>query len=147
MNLPARRSKDAILASLASDLAETSAEAKSQKQRQQFRRALAGLVFAYWAAKFDHPRALLDPKRERRLMARLEECGDNVSDLLWALDGAFRDDWIMGRDPRSTRKYDDLHTILRDREQIERFGGNMPGFRENRVHPLWLKHMPKDGRR
>jgi hypothetical protein len=134
-----------IVESLSADLADARTAAVERKQREKIRRALAGLVFAYWAAKFDHPRALLDEKRERRLMSRLQECDDNVSDLLWALDGALKDPWIMGTDPRSTRPYDDIQTILRDREQVEKFGDRTRGFRENRIHPMAKKYlMPEE---
>lgn len=141
-NLPAKSDVvAATLARVAEDLVAASAEAKTAKQQVRIRRAMAGLVFAYWAAKFDHGRALLDPKREKKLMARLQECDDRVSDLLWALDGALRDDWVMGRDPRSTRRYDDLSTLLRDRETLERHASVTKGWRDGREHPLALKYL------
>lgn len=136
-----KRSMADIVEHLSDDFVAVNRETKGRKDKERYRRALAGLVFAYWAAKYDHKRALLDPKRERRLMARLEECQDKVSDLLWALDGGLKDDWVMGRDRHSTRKYDDLETILRDRAQIEKFGERMKGFRDDLVHPMAKKYL------
>lgn len=136
-----KRSKADIVAHLAADLEAVSHETSKRKQTEHRRKCLAGLVFAYWAAKYGHDRALLDPKREKKIIARLAECEDNVSDLLWALDGALKDDWIMGRDKHSTRKYDDIETILRDRAQIEKFGERTKGFRENRSHPMTTKYL------
>ena len=135
-----KRSAAEIVAALGDDLLRLRNETKASKQRLVARSVLAGIVFAYWSSRFDHPRALLDPKRETRLIARLAECGDNVSDLLWALDGARKDKWVMGAARNSERKVDELETILLDRAHVERFGEQMKGFRENEPHPLALKY-------
>lgn len=136
-----KRSAGDIVAKLAADLASVRAESVSRKQKLHLRKCLAGLVFAYWVAKFDHPRALLDRKREVRIMTRLEECGDNVSDLLYCLDGASKDPWVRGTDPKAPRAYDGLETIFRDREQIEKFAERTKGYRESRVHKMAEKYI------
>lgn len=86
----------------------------------------ADVLFAYHRDRFGHPRAILDDKRRNRIIARLRENGGDVSELLYALDGALKDDWIMGRAKESTKKYDSIDTIFRDRGQVERFLALLP---------------------
>lgn len=94
------------------------AERRIEQQREAADRE--ALVFDYWRVQMGKPRSVLDDKRRARIRARLREASGNVSDLLFAIDGARRDDFLMGRDVRSPRKYDGLETILRDRAQVER---------------------------
>jgi len=101
--------------------AHVEAHASKAAAREKLMRFGATVVFTYWATLFDHPTARMDDKRERRIRSRLVENNGNVSEVLYALDGALKDDWIMGRDQQSTKKYDGLDTILRDRAQVERF--------------------------
>lgn len=103
-------------------------------------RALAEIVFAYWAAKLNHPNAILDNKRERRIMARLRECDGDWGQLCYAVDGALRDDWLMGRSMNSNRKYDGIETVFRDREQVERLADMCPRYKSGRVHALVEKY-------
>jgi hypothetical protein len=100
------------------------------------------VVFAYWHARLGkNGKTVLDPKRERRILARLRENGGDVSELLYAIDGALRDDWIMGRDPKAPRAYDGIETIFRDRGQVERLATTVPSRRER--HPfLEEQHVP-----
>ena len=79
----------------------------------------AATVFAYWRDVMGHPGAILDAKREARLIARLRENGADVSELLYCVDGAVRDDWTMGRSANSTKPYNGTETIFRDREKVE----------------------------
>ncbi len=109
-------------------------------EREQLARAKAGLIFAYWAKCLHHGRALLDKKRERRLLARLQENAGDVSELLYVVDGARHDDWLMGRDPRSDRRYDGIETIFRDREQVERLAETCDDYRSDKPHPLAVKY-------
>lgn len=95
------------------------------------------IVFAYWALKYGHPGAVLDRKRAARIAARLTKDRCTVSELLHALDGGLTDTWIMGRDPRATRKYDGTETIFRDREQVERLMGLA---KPKGVHPMATKY-------
>jgi hypothetical protein len=107
----------------------------------QMRTLQAELIFAYWAAKMDHPKTILDDKRERLIVKRLSENDGDVSELMYAIDGALRDDWIMGRDPKSTKKYDGIETLFRDRAQIERLASNMKRYKANEIHPMVAKHL------
>jgi hypothetical protein len=130
-----------IIAALPDTLAAVESAAMERADKRHLRVALAGLTFAYWAHKFQHKRALLDPKRDRLIQARLEECGDNVSDLLWALDAAAKDPWVIGTDPKCRHPNDSLEYLFRDRGMVERFGDRMRGFREDQRHPLATKHL------
>lgn len=75
-------------------------------------------IFEYWQKVHSRSRCKLDPKRHRKITAALKHFSED--DLKRAIDGAAKDDWLMGRDRASVRKYDDLLTILRDVPQIER---------------------------
>jgi hypothetical protein len=75
-------------------------------------------VFNEWQRVHSHPIAKLDPKRIGRIRSALKLRGPE--ELKQAIRGALKDDWLMGRDPKSPRKYDGLETILRDSAQIER---------------------------
>ena len=75
-------------------------------------------VFDKWRELHQHPNAKLDAKRTARIRRALATHGPEQ--LEQALRGALKDDWLMGRDPKSPRKYDGLETLLRDAAQIER---------------------------
>jgi hypothetical protein len=98
------------------------------------------IVFAYWAKRLGHERVFLDPKRRTTLRRRLVENGDDVSELLYVVDGALRDDWTMGRDARSTKRYDGIETIYQDRAHIEKFAGLCAAWKRNEPHPMAEKY-------
>ena len=97
---------------------------------------MAEVVFAYWAARMGHPKAILDRKREGKILARLRENRGDLGELLYVVDGARKDDWLMGRDPRCPRSYDGIETLFRDREQVERLANLAPGYRTGQAHPM-----------
>jgi hypothetical protein len=101
---------------------------------------LAEVVFAYWAAKLHHPRAILDKGREKRITARLRESRGDWGLLCYAVDGALKDDFLMGRADRSSRRYDGIETIFRDRAQVERLAEMCPRFQAGEQHPLVVKY-------
>ena len=82
----------------------------------------ASVVFTYWRDRMGkHPvRTKLDAKRERKIIDALRESGGDPTDLLYAIDGALNDEWLMGKAANSRKPYNDIPTILRDRSQIER---------------------------
>lgn len=125
-----------IIAAL-SDLA--AADRRVELGAEQRRRAYASIVFAYWAKRLGHDRALFDPKREARLVARLVENNDDISELLYVVDGARRDDYLMGRE-NGGLKHDGIETLFRDRGQVERLAELCPGYRSNTPHPMALKY-------
>lgn len=109
---------------------------RAKGQRDRMRAFLARAVFLYWQATMNHNGALLDPTRERVIMARLRESNDDASELFYAIDGAAKDDWLMGRDPRSKgKRWDGIATLFRDREQVERLAERCPGREYGEPHP------------
>lgn len=131
----------ATLAEVAETLAAVSAATTLKQRNALHQRACAGLVFAYWQAKFDHPRALLDRKREARIVARLRENEGDVGELLYVLDMAAKDPWTTGEDPKAGRPYDGIETIFRDRSQVERFAERSAAYRAGKPHPTAVKYL------
>lgn len=115
-------------------------ELLAQLEKEQMQAAQATLVFAYWAKMMLKPRALLDEKREKRIVARLRENSGDVSELLYVVDGAKRDDFLMGRSLNASRPYNGIETIFRDREQVERLAETQLGYRKGTAHPLAVKY-------
>lgn len=114
-------------------------------RRDELHVQLVEVIFAYWAARLHHPQALLDKKRERRLLARLRESGGDWGLLCYAVDGALSDDWLMGRDVQSQRRYDGIETIFRDRAQVERLAEMCPHYNRGDPHPLVKKYQNGNG--
>lgn len=137
---PPARSVAEITESIATLMASVAAGTDARIANEKLLRWKAEVAFAYWAKRMGHERSLLDPKRERRLMERLRESDGDLHELLYAVDGAQRDDWIMGRDPRSPRKYDGDETIFRDRAQVERLARLVPAYNRGEPHPMAKKY-------
>jgi len=136
-----KNGKFAVVAIRAREFLETLRDGALERlRREDLYLKMAEVVFAYWAARLHHPAALYDRKRERRLMARLREAGGDWGQLCYAIDGALRDDWLMGRAMNSPRKYDGIETIFRDREQVERLAELCPAFVAGQPHPLVTKY-------
>jgi hypothetical protein len=135
-----KRTADAIITKLGEVMASVATGARERISIEKVRAAKAELVFSYWAKRLNHETAIFDAKREKRLLARLKENGDIIHELLYAVDGALRDDWLMGRDQRSTQKYDGIEHIFRDRERVERLADMVPGWRQKVPHPLAVKY-------
>lgn len=76
-------------------------------------------VFDFWKKEHNHPKAIFDEKRQRRIKARFKE-GFSVHDLCLAIRGAKKDTFLMGVKPDSVGKYDGIETLLRDAAQVER---------------------------
>ena len=131
------RTATAVQERMASVLLEVQNGQRSRMKAEQLAKLNAELVFCFWTARFDHPKAILDSKREARIVARLKENGGDVSELLYALDGAAHDPHIMGTE--SGRKFDGIETVLRDRGQVEKFAGTRKGYRDNAPHKALAK--------
>jgi hypothetical protein len=105
--------------------------------RRQEEEAAARVVFSYWQDIMGKPRSIFDVRRQTRIITRLRENSGDVGELLYALDGAAKDDWLMGRDPQSNgKKYNDVHTIFRDREQVERLAETIKAYQRDEEHPV-----------
>lgn len=135
----AKLDSSALLGRLAAVFTEIAVQSRTRVSVDEVRRMKAEMVFLYWQARYDHPKSVIvkNDKRIAKIIARLKENDDDVSELLYALDGASHDRWIMGLDPKSEgKKYDGLETILRDRAQVERFASTRKKFRDGVPHKL-----------
>lgn len=108
----------------------------ARKRKEAALELAAEIIFRYWRDRmgFDPARTVLNEKRRERIVARLRENGGDVSELLYVVDGAVKDPWTMGRDPRSTKPYNGTQTIFRDREKVEELLALVKGLREE-THP------------
>lgn len=96
----------------------------SSKKRYMSNRSSTALssvseVFDHWKAALNHPRAILDAKRQRLIRARLDE-GFSVDDLKAAIEGCKASPFHQGENDRH-QVYDDLTLICRDAGHIESF--------------------------
>ena len=81
----------------------------------------AEVIFGYWRERMGKTnRVILDDKRRSKIIQRLRENGGDVSELLFTVDGALRDQYLMGTSNNGGRRYDGIETIFRDRGQVER---------------------------
>ena len=76
-------------------------------------------IFEYWKTLMQHPQAQLDPKR-KKLIARALSLGYSLEALCEAIRGCSITPHNQGHNDRGQR-YDGLHIILRDSDQIDRF--------------------------
>lgn len=107
-------------------------------------------VFTHWAKRL-MPKARFTPERRKRIEARLKE-DFSVADLCKAIDGALKDDWLMGRDPKSRKGgWRDIDTVLRDAAQVERLItlADEPEYAEDwgEIKPNKPVPLPDDGPR
>ncbi len=79
-------------------------------------------IFEHWKQVMVHPSAVLDPKR-RSLIGHALKLGYSSEQLCQAINGCSLTPHNQGDNDRGTR-YDGLHIILRDAEQIDRFMHN-----------------------
>jgi hypothetical protein len=113
-------------------LQRPNAEAKAKTAEET---AKAQMAFSYWQVVMNKSRSVMDEKRLVRIKARLKESGGDVSELLYAIDAAAKDDWLMGRDQRAPRAYNGIETIFRDRAQVEQLAERMGGYKRGEPHP------------
>lgn len=76
-------------------------------------------VFNHWKTTLQHPNAVLDDKR-KKLIRNALKMGYSVAQLCDAITGCSNTPHNMGDNDRGQR-YDGLHVILRDADQIDRF--------------------------
>jgi hypothetical protein len=135
------RTVEAITTRLAQVLAEVGAGTARRMSKDDMRRVAAELVFAYWAKKTGHDRALFDKDgREKRLVRHMRLSNDNVHELLYAVDGWFFDPTFQ-RMAEEGRKLDQIANIFTDRERVERLAGHCRGYREGEPHPMAVKYL------
>lgn len=76
-------------------------------------------VFGFWCEHMKHPKAALDAKREKAIVARLRD-GYSAEDLIQAVRGCKLTPHNMGKNDRQT-VYDDIELICRDAAHVDRF--------------------------
>jgi hypothetical protein len=87
-------------------------------------------IFEFWQKVLDKPQHQLTDKRRRKVQARLKEDGitssqpyspERVREIKEAIAGVRYSDHHMGTKPDSTRAFNDLELICRERGQIDTF--------------------------
>lgn len=81
------------------------------------------LVFQFWQEHLNHPKSVLDSKRERVIAARLKD-GYSVDDLTAAVRGCALTPYNMGDNDRK-QVYDDIELVCRDAKHVEMFIGRL----------------------
>ena len=76
-------------------------------------------IFSHWQIVMSHPSAILDAKR-RQLIQKALDIGYSEQAICQAINGCSKTPHNMGDNDRGQR-YDGLHIILRDADQIDRF--------------------------
>lgn len=76
-------------------------------------------VFAHWQSIMMHPKAKLDDKR-KRLIRHALKLGYSIQELCEAIEGCSKTPHNIGQNDKGQR-YDGLHIILKDADQIDRF--------------------------
>lgn len=77
------------------------------------------IIFQHWQTTLQHPTAKLDDKRKKIIRNALK-AGYSVAQLCEAITGCSHTPHNMGQNEQGQR-YDGLHVILRDADQIDRF--------------------------
>ncbi len=108
---------------------------------EQLRRVMVELVFAYWAKRTGHQKTWLDRQREALMAARLEENGNDVHELLYAVDGWFLDPTFQHLRQDEGRKLDGVENIFRNRARVERLASHCEGWRQGIPHPMVQKYL------
>lgn len=95
-------------------------EKQSLKLKEKVNRNSDALrVFDHWKTVMNHPNAKLDQKRHS-IVTKALRFGYGVDELCEAITGCSYTPHNMGNNDRGQR-YDGLHVILRDGDQIDRF--------------------------
>ena len=119
-------------------------EEPATKKPDRDREAEVTRVLTHWRQVHATPASAIEgkagEKRRARVRSRLAE-GTTADECILACDGALKDDWLMGRDPKSTKAYRDVETILRDRAQVERLVGLATGAAHVKASPV-AQHAP-----
>jgi hypothetical protein len=76
-------------------------------------------IFNHWKIIMDHPNAQVDLNRQE-LINKALNLGYDVNNICYAITGCSLTPYNMGKNDRGER-YDGLHVILRDANQIDRF--------------------------
>jgi uncharacterized protein YdaU (DUF1376 family) len=106
---------------LQSPVSSPQAPIKNSSLRSESARASdpgVGMVFEHWQRTWNHHGTKLDPKRRKRIEARLKDF--TPEQLCDAISGFRNSPWHLGTDPKGQGVvYDSLDTLLRDSAQVE----------------------------
>jgi len=143
------RNVEAVSANVAAVLGAIAVEGREAVAEQKLRRVAGEMAFLYWQHTYGHPKALLDEKRLRTVLRRLDENGGVLDEVLYALDGARKDEYVMGLG-KHTQRHDAFDFILRDRSAVEAHAARMNAWRDGKPHPKAMKlaaamRSPKEG--
>lgn len=127
-----------VTARLGAVLAAVRQSTERRLSKEEVRVAGAQLVFGYWAMKTGSERALYDRDRQRVLLRALSENRGDVSELMYAIDGALLDPWHNGE--KDGTKHLGVDAILRSRGKIEELAAKKPGYRNGEPHPMAEKY-------
>src|SRR6266566_176397 len=128
------RTHDALVVHLKEMLAPERPAALESLAAETRRRVMAELVFAYWQLKLHHQQALYDDQREGILIRALKANNDNVSELLYVVDGCSRDPWP------ERKSHDGIEVLFRNRAQVERFASFVPAYKAGQPHSTALRY-------
>jgi len=81
-------------------------------------------VFKFWQKTMNHPRALLDKKREKKIESQLK-AGRTMEECKKAIEGCKNSTWHMGSNDRQ-KIFDSIDLIFRDAEHFESFLSQQP---------------------
>ena len=115
-------------------LAATADTSRRRSDADRERAGKAEFVFAYWAVVMQSRKSLFDDKRRRKIESALKENHGDVSELLYAIDGARKTPHLMGENEQG-QKYNGIETVLRDRAQIEKLASKCAGYTRDEPHP------------
>jgi len=127
-----------VWSSTADVLAPISQAVRARQRLVSTIRPLAGIVFEYWAEKMRGPdisKVVFDDKRAEIIMDRLVENKTDLSELLYAVDGALKVDYIMGRGLKAKVAFNGVETIFKDRAHVEKFSRAIEASRRGVPHP------------
>jgi len=91
---------------------------KKTKAKKNVGMQIVREVFEYWQTVMDHPTAILDANRQRKIEIAVEKYG--IDYCKKAIDGCKKTPWNNGENP-GNKRYDGIELIFRNSEKIERF--------------------------
>lgn len=108
----------ALVQTVEPDPSEVATKAAEKAEAERIFQGMAAAVGAYHRDRTGRTdRYIWTPSKSRPVVARLKENDGNVSELLFATDGAMKSPILNGT--RDGQKYLEIRTIYRDREQVE----------------------------
>ncbi len=98
------------------DVPEVETEKRQRRGKEEIE-----LVFEFWKTTMNHLRSVMDDKRKKLITTALKNY--STDDLKLAIIGCSKTPHNIGKNDNNQR-YDGLHIILKDSDNIERFIGN-----------------------